>query len=110
VRGGARRLIRHQHFEHALARALRTFGGGLHLHARRRPADAGGGEGAFALDLDHASPAIAVGAIAGFGRIAEMRDLDAEPPRHLPDRLARLGFDLGAVEGEFDRRAHCQFA
>jgi len=72
------------------------------LHPRRRAADAGGGEDPLALDLDHAGATIAVGPIAGFGAVAEMRDLDALAMGDLPDRLTRLRRDLDAVEGEGD--------
>ena len=63
---------------------LGAVGLGLDLHAGRRRADAARGQHALALDLDHADAAIAVGAVAGLGRIAQMRKLDAE-------RCARRG-------------------
>ena len=44
------------------------------LHARRRLADARGGQHALALDLDHAGPAVAVGPIARRRRVAEVGD------------------------------------
>src|SRR5207302_7445509 len=73
---------------------------------RGRPPDAGGGEHPLAVDLDHAGAAIAVGPVARFRQPAQMRDLDALALRRLPDRLARRGLDLDAVEGKADRLAH----
>ncbi len=90
VRGGALRLVADQQLEHHLARKAGALARGLHLHARRRLAHARGGQHPLALDLDHAGAAIAVGAIAGLGQPAQMRDLGALPVGHLPDRLARL--------------------
>src|SRR5262249_385752 len=75
-------------------------------HAVGGLADAGGREHALALDLDHAGAAIAVGPIAGRRAVAEVRDLHALALRHLPDRLARPGLDLVAVENEFDPIPH----
>jgi hypothetical protein len=71
-------LIGEQKFHHHPARRLGTIGLGLHLHPRRRRADAARGQHALAFDLDHADAAIAVGAVTGLGRIAQMRKLDAE--------------------------------
>ena len=85
---------------------LRALRGGDHLHAGRGLADAGRREHALALDLDHAGAAVAVGPVAGLGQPAEMRDLDALAPGHLPDGLAGRGLDLAAVEGERDRIGH----
>src|SRR5882762_6575695 len=79
----------------------------MDLHPRFRGPDARGGEHPLALNLDHAGAAIAVGAVAGLGQPAQMRDLDAVAVRRLPDRLARLGLDLGVVEKEADRIGHC---
>src|SRR5579872_676927 len=106
VRGGAHRLVADQELEDQLARGFGSLAGALHLHAGSRAANAGGGEHALALDLDHAGAAIAVGAVAGLRQPAQMRDLGAETVGDLPDRFARLRFDLGAVEGEADRLAH----
>ena len=86
-------LVGDQQLEHHAPRRGRAFRGGVHHHALARGADAGGGQHPLALDLDHAGAAIAVGAVARLGRIAEMRDLDTEPMRDLPDGLARLGGD-----------------
>ena len=102
VRGLARRLVGDQQLHHHLLRGHRARGFGLHLHADRRRALAGGGEHALALDLDHAGAAIAVGPIVGRGRVAEMRNLAALALGDLPDRLAGLGLDLLAVELERD--------
>src|SRR5262249_37860264 len=61
-----------------------------------------GREHALAFDLDHAGTAIAVGAIVGRRRIAEVRDLRPLSLGDLPDGLTRLGFDHLAVELELD--------
>ena len=49
---------------------LGAVGLGFDLHPRRRRAQATRGQHALALDLDHADPAIAIGAITGFRRVA----------------------------------------
>src|SRR5919204_4101019 len=95
-------LVREQQLEHHFPRSLGALGRGFDLHALRRLADAARREHAFALDFDHAGAAIAVGPIAGLGRIAQMRDVDAEPPRDLPDGLAVVRDDFAAVEREAD--------
>src|SRR5262245_20282523 len=100
------RLIGHQKFEHHFTGSLGALARGLHLHAASRLANAGSGEDALALDLDHAGAAIAVGAIARCRTMAEMRDFDAEAVRHRPDGLARRSFDLLPVERESDGVAH----
>ena len=101
VRGLARGLVGDQELEHHLPRGLGALGRRLHLHAGRRRADAACGEHALALDLDHAGAAVAVGAVAGLGRIAQMRDVGAVALGHLPDGLAVERLDFLAVEGEF---------
>ncbi len=65
-----------------------------------RLADAARRQHALAFDLDHAGAAIAVGAIAGLGRITQMRNLDAFALGDLPDRLAFMRVDLTAIEHE----------
>src|SRR5437899_1125518 len=103
---GALGLVADQQFEHELTRRLGALARRLHLHAWSRPPDAGGGQYPLAVDLDHAGAAIAVGAVARLWQPAQMRDLDTVALRHLPNRLARLRLDLGAVEGKADRLAH----
>ncbi len=103
VRGLALGLVGNQQLENHLARGLGAVGGGLHLHAFARRADAARRQHALALDLHHAGAAIAVGAVAGLGRIAQMRDIDAFALGDLPDGLAGLRLDLAAVEEEFHR-------
>ena len=98
----APRLVGDQELEHHAPRRGRAFRGGVNRHALARHPDARRREHALALDLDHAGAAIAVGAIAGLGRVAEMRDLDAEAMRDLPDGFARLSDDPLAVEREGD--------
>ncbi len=102
MRGRALGLVGHQQFhDHRLGR-LGAVAGGVDLHANGWLAHAGGGEHALALDLDHAGPAIAVGAVIRSRRIAEMRDFGAAALRHLPDRLAERRLDPHAVEFEAD--------
>ncbi len=62
-------------------------------------ADAARRQHALALDLDHAGAAIAVGAVAGLGRIAQMRDVGAEALGHLPDGLALERLDFAGRRG-----------
>jgi hypothetical protein len=100
------RLVGQQQFEHHLARGFRTLRLRLDLHAFAGRADAGGGEHTLALDLDHASAAVAVRTIARLRQIAEMRNVSALALRHLPDGFALEGFDFLAVEGEFDLFRH----
>ena len=102
VRGRALGLVGDEELEDELARGRGALARGLDLHARRRPAHAGGGEHALALDLDHAGAAIAVGPVAGRGGVAEVRDVGAVAARHLPDGLARPRLDLAPVEDELD--------
>src|SRR5262249_17159805 len=63
---------------------------------------AGGRQHPLAFDLHHAGAAIAVGPIIRRGRIAQMRDVGALAPGHLPDGLARPGLDDFAIELELD--------
>src|SRR5208282_4243213 len=103
---GAVWLVADQQLEHHLARKFGSLAGRLDLHARGRLADAGGGEHPLSLDLDHADPAIAVGAIAGLRQPTEMWDLDALPVGDLPDRFILLSRDFRAVEEEGDGFGH----
>src|SRR5205823_1933813 len=64
MRRGALRLTADEQFDAQLPRCLGPLSCGLHLHARSRPPDAGGGEHPLALDLDHAGAAIAAGPVA----------------------------------------------
>src|SRR5262249_5037027 len=93
-------LVGEPELGHHLARRLGAVGLGLDLHAGRRRADAARREHALALDLDHADAAVAVRAIAGLGRVAQMRQLDVEPARRAEDRLARADVDLAIVDEE----------
>ncbi len=99
---GGLRLIGDQQLEHHFAAFAGAFGRGLDLHAGRRRADAGGGEHAFALDLDHAGAAVTVGAIARCIVPAQMRDGRAGALGDLPDGLALGRLDRFAVELERD--------
>ena len=103
---GARGLVGDQQFHDHPPGGHRALGGGGDLHAGGGLPDAGGGQHPLALDLDHAGAAIAVGAVAGLGQPAQMRDGDALALRHLPDALARPGLDLAAVEREADGVGH----
>ena len=107
VMGGvARRLIRHEHFDHHLARGFGAGGVGLDHHAIGGFADAGGGKGPFAFDLDHAGAAIAIGAIARRGLVTQMGNDETPPVGHFPDGHAFFGRDLFAVEGKGDGVGH----
>src|SRR4029077_9998597 len=79
---------------------LGAVGLGLDLHAGRRRANAARGEHALALDLDHADAAVAVRAIAGLRRVAEVRQLDVEAAGGAEDRLAVADVDLAVVDEE----------
>src|ERR1019366_2593920 len=105
VRGLALGLVGNQQLEHHLPRGLGALGGGFDFHAFGRLANAARGQHALALDLHHAGAAIAVGAVAGLGRIAQMRDVGAVALGHLPDGLALERLDLLAVEDDFPRLA-----
>ena len=96
----AGRLVGQQQLSHHLARGLGAVSCGLDLHAGRRAADAACRQHPLTLDLDHADPAIAVGPVAGFRRIAQMRQLDAEPERGVEDGLAGADVDFAVVDQE----------
>ncbi len=87
----ARRLIGKQELHDHATRLHRPLARRLHHHVRRRLADARGGQHALALDLDHASAAVAVGAVARLGQPAEMRNVDSFALGDLPYGLARAG-------------------
>ena len=93
-------LIGEQKLGDHAARGLGALGLGLDFHAGRRRADAARRQHALAFDLDHADPAIAVGPVAGLRRIAQMRQLDAEPARGAENRFAGADVDLAVVDGE----------
>jgi hypothetical protein len=75
-------------------------GGRFHFHAFGRLADAARRQHALALDLDHADAAIAVRPVAGLGRIAQVRQLDADAAGGAEDGLAVADVDLAIVEDE----------
>ncbi len=104
VRVGEVRLVGHQQFGDHPPRGLGAVGLGLDLHAGRRRAQAACREHALALDLDHADAAVAVGAIAGLGRVAQVRQLDVVAAAGAEDRLAGADVDLLAVHEEGLRR------
>ena len=106
MRGLARRLVGDEQLHHHAACVRCPFGGGFDLHASERQALARGCEHALALDLHHASAAVAVGAVARFGLVAEMRDLVALTLSNLPDGLALDCLDRHAVKFELDLLAH----
>ena len=110
VRDFDRRLVGQQQFGDHLARGLGAVGLGRDLHAGRRLADAACGQDALAFDLDHADAAIAVGAVAGFRRVAKVRQLDVEPSRGAEDRLAFADVDLAAVDEKGFRGRRFAFA
>ena len=91
VRGGARRLVGDQQLHHHSLRLRPRARSPSAPSCRRRRALAGGRQHALALDLHHAGAAIAVGPIAGLGRVAEMRDVAARARfATCQMRLARL--------------------
>ncbi len=100
VRDLLRRLVGHEQLDHHAPRGLGAVGLGLHFHAGRRRADAACRQHALAFDLDHADAAIAVRPVAGLRRVAQMRQLDADPRRGAEDRLACADIDLAVVEQE----------
>src|SRR5262249_23200490 len=99
VGGRALGLVRNEQLQHHLARGLGALGCSLDLHAGGGRADAACREHTLALDLHHAGAAVAVRPVAGFGRVAQVRDVGAKALRRLPDRLAGADVDLVAVEG-----------
>ena len=101
-RGLAVRLIGNEQFEDHLPRSLGAVGRRLHFHAFGGLADAASGQHALAFDLHHAGAAIAIGAVAGLGRIAQMRDVDAEALGDLPDGFVLARGNILAVEDKFD--------
>ena len=96
----ARRLVGEQQLHHHAAGLDGAIGRGLHHHIRGGLSDARGGQDALAFDLDHAGPAVAVGAITGLRQPAEMRDVRAFALGDLPDGLAGSGRDHFTVESE----------
>ena len=94
-------LLRDVGGEHLDDHLLRVHGAravARDFHAGGRRTAARRGQHALALDLDHARPAVAVGAIAGL--VAEPRDFDAGAIGRLEDRLAGARFDVGPVQAE----------
>ena len=106
MRIGARGLVSEQKFhDHRTCRPAATAVR-ADCHAVRRPADARRRQRTFALDLDHAGTAVAVGAIAMPRHMAEVRNRRTEPSRDLPDRFVRCCRHRSPVEGEANRVAH----
>src|SRR5690606_11894118 len=80
----ARGLVGEEELHHHLPRLGGAFALRPDHHAVLRLADAGGGQNALALDLDHAGAAVAVGPVARFVPVAKMRDGPAFALRDLP--------------------------
>ena len=80
-----RRLIGDEHLDHHLAGGLGAGAVGRHDHAIRRLANAGRNQGPLTLDLNHTGAAIAVGAIARSGLVAQMGDHQATAVGDFPD-------------------------
>src|SRR5207248_1485984 len=99
-------LIGDQQLHGHAAGCFGPFVVGGDLHALGGLAYARGSLHALALHLHHAGAAMAVGAIAGIGLPAKMRDLVAQAIGHLPDGFARLGAHLVAIELEGHGLAH----
>jgi hypothetical protein len=68
------------------------------FHASGRFTSARRCQNALAFDLDHTSAAIAIRAIAMRIAMAQMRNGCSEALSDLPDGLARLRFDLMAIQ------------
>ena len=91
-------LIRGKHLEYQFAREPRTLAVGIHLHSRLRFSNTGSRQHPFAFNFDHAGPAVAIRAVARFGRIAKMRQLIVVSIGNLPNRFVRGGLDLDTVQ------------
>ena len=98
----ARGLVGDKKFHHHFPCVFRAMVVAVHDHPFDWCPDATCREYTFALDLDHAGPAIAVGAVTLAVAVAKMRDVGAMSCRSLPDGLALAGLDHAAVEGESD--------
>ena len=94
------RLVGDEQFHHQGAGLPRPFGLRVHAHRHGGDALAARGEGALALDLHHADPAVAVRAVARLRPVAQVRDGGAQAPGHVPDALAREGAHHLAVQLE----------
>ena len=95
-------LVGHQQLHDHLAGLVGALGGSADHHAFAGFTDAGRGQRALAVDLDHAGAAVAVGAVARLVGVAQVRDGRAFALGHLPDGFAGQGGDVLAVEGEGD--------
>src|SRR5262249_47425522 len=100
VRDVLGRLVGQQQLDHHAARGLGAVGLRLDFHAGRRRADAARCKHALAFDLHHADAAVPIGAIAGLGQVAQVRELDVEAARGTKDRLAGADVDFAAVDAE----------
>src|SRR5205823_2146455 len=94
-------LICHQQLDHHPASGLGATGLRLDFHPRRRRANTARGQDALALDLDHADAAVAVGPVTGLGRIAQMRQFDAEAASGAEDRLTCADIDVAIIDREY---------
>ena len=94
------RCVGEQHFQHHVLALARTGTVGLHHHAGLGAATATRGQGALALNLDHASAAIAVGAVAGL--VTQMGNLDAQTMRGFPQGFASAGLHGLTIELNVD--------
>ena len=95
-------LVGDQQLHDHLAGLVGALGGSADHHAFAGFTDAGRGQRALAVDLDHAGAAVAVGAVARLVGVAQVRDGRAFALGHLPDGFAGQGGDVLAVEGEGD--------
>jgi len=95
-------LIRHQQFNNHTARLFRPFVLSMNNHALGRFADTRGGQGALALNLDHASATVPIGAISGCRFVTQMRNNQTAAIGHFPNGHTTFGFDLLAIQLKTD--------
>ncbi len=106
VRDPRFRLVGQQQLKNHVPRFGGPLGVRRHGHAGRRLADAGRRQRAFAVDFDHACPAVAVRPVTRLVAVTEVGQGVAATLGHLPDGFAGVGLDVFAIEGEPDRVRH----
>ncbi len=92
--------IGEQHFQNHFLALDCTLTLRLNFHAFGRAATAAGGQCALAFNLNHAGPAIAIGAHSIF--VAKVGDINSVALSSFEDRLALKGVNGLLVEFEFD--------
>ena len=101
-----RGLVCQQQFHHHLAGILGARIVGGHHHAIGRLTDAGRRQHALTLNLNHTGAAVAVGAIAGGGFVAQMRDFKTPTIGHFPNGHASLCLNGLPIKRECDPLGH----